>query len=119
MLENKDKMIMLYLYDVCKDSKTRLIPAGKIVEFVSKKYVLSLYELEMIMLSLKKDNYIDYVASESKKGLTYCVSLKEKGKVYRKDLKKQQKNAIITLARTVGLAVLSFFVGLILKALFS
>ena len=75
-------------------------------------------ELDDIMISLAKDNYIDFVASNSKNGYYYCVTLKSKAQTLKKDLKKQKKEFWMLLVRTLGLAVLSFAVGVLLKTIF-
>ena len=67
---------------------------------------------------LEKDNYIDFVVSDGKKGYYYCVTLKNKGLTYKKDLKKEKKALLMLVVRTTVLAVLSFVVGLLLKVIF-
>ena len=120
LLDQKEKLVMSYLFDICADRSSHLIAAEEIIKFVSdKKHALSLSELDDIMQSLQKDSYIDFVASDSKKGTIYCTSLKSKGYLFKKDLQKEKKQARILVYRTIGLAVLSFIVGIILKAIFS
>ena len=87
-------------------------------EYVSKKYVISLAELNDIMISLSKDNYLDFVVSDSKKGYYYCVNLKYKGLTFQKDLKKEKQVVFMLIFRTLLLSVLSFVFGLILKIIF-
>ena len=119
LLDQKEKLIMSYLFDKCADKSSHLLLAEEIVAFVSsKKQALSLSELDEIMQILQKDNYIDFVASDSKNGSTYCVSLKSKGYFFKKDLQKEKKQTRMLIYRTIGLAVLSFLVGIILKAIF-
>ena len=91
MLDKKEKLVMLYLLDICVDKKTYLISSSSIAEYVSRKYVISIAELDDIMISLSKDNYLDFVGSSSKKGYYYCVNLKNKGLTYKKDLKKKKQ----------------------------
>ena len=119
ILNQKEKMIMTFFYDSCLNKATKLFRAEEIVEYVSKKKnMLSLGELDNIMNFLQKENYIDYVASESKKGTIYCVSLKQKGQIFKKDLQVEKRKTYALILRTVALAILSFIVGLILNAIF-
>ena len=118
MLDKKEKLVMLYLSEVCKTKKPHLILSTDIAEFVSQKYIISLTELDDIMIMLEKDKYIDFVVSDGKKGYYYCVTLLNKGLTYKKDLKKEKKAFFLLLARTFVLAVLSFIVGVLLKAIF-
>jgi len=118
MLDKKEKFVVLYLIEICPQKRSYLILAEQIAEFVSKKYLISTNELDDIMLSLSKDNYIDFVASDSKNGYYYCITLKGKALTLKRDLKKQKKEAWFVLLKTLGLAVLSFAVGILLKTIF-
>ena len=75
--------------------------------------------VDEIMTSLAKDNYIDVVISDSKKGYFYCVMLKNKGVMFKKDLQKQKKELGLLLLRTLCITILSFVVGLILRTIFT
>lgn len=120
LLDQKEKMVMSFLFEKCADKSAHLISADEIIKYItSKKSVLSLSELDDIMSSLQKDSYIDCVVSESKKGKIYCTSLKAKGFLFKKDLQKERKQNINLIVRTIGLAVLSFLIGILLKAIFS
>ena len=110
---------MLFLCEVCSGKKSYLISANQIAEFVSQKYILSIAELDEIMLSLSKDNYIDLVVSDGKRGYFYCISLKNKGMTFKKDLSKHKKEIAMLLLRTLGITILSFIIGLILRAIFA
>ena len=118
MLDKKEKLVMNYLTEICKGKKSYLIFANQIAEFVSTKYIITITELDDIMLSLLKDNYLDFVAMDGKKGYYYCINLKSKGLTYKKDIKKQKTEFIITIARTLGFAVLSFIIGFLLRLIF-
>ncbi len=120
ILDQKEKILMNFFYQNCNEKTTKLFSSQELVKFVAeKKHALSLNELDNIMNYLQKENYIDFVASDSKKGVMYCVSLKQKGKLFKKDLENEKKQARMLIARTIGLAILSFLVGIILKAIFS
>lgn len=118
MLDKKEKLVMSYLCSVCQDKKTYLISTSDIAEFVSKKYIISLAELNDIMISLCKDNYLDFVVTDSKKGYYYCVNLKNKGVTFKKDQKKGKQAILWLIFRTLCLTLLSFVLGLILKMIF-
>ena len=119
MLDKIEKFVVLYLLEICPNKRSYLILAEQIAEFVSRKYLITITELDDIMISLAKDNYIDFVVSDSKKGYYYCITLKNKALTLKKDLKKQKKEFWMMILKTLGLAVLSFAVGLILKNIFN
>ncbi|MDD2476451.1 MAG: hypothetical protein PHI32_11115 [Dysgonamonadaceae bacterium] len=119
MLEKKERMVMLFLCEICSGKRSYLISADQIAEYISHKYVLSVAELDEIMLTLSKENYIDLVFSDGKKGYFYCISLKNKGVTFKKDLNKRKIELIMLCMRTLGITVLSFIVGMILRAIFA
>ena len=118
MLDKKEKLVMLYLLGKCVDKKTYLIPSSSIAEYVSRKYFIAIAELDDIMISLSKDNYLDFVGTSSKKGYYYCINLKNKGLTYKKDLKKQKQELVGLVIRTIILSIVSFVLGLLLKIIF-
>ncbi|MBR4407718.1 MAG: hypothetical protein IKT27_05340 [Clostridia bacterium] len=118
MLDKKEKLVMLYLCEVCPNKRSYLISASKIAEYVSKKFILSIAELDDIMISLAKENYFDVVVSDGRKGYFYCVAMKNKGLTFKKDLAKEKKEVGILLVRTICVTILSFVVGLLLKTIF-
>ena len=118
MLDKKEKFVILYLLEICPDKRPYLILAEQIAEFISKKFLISTSELDDIMITLAKDNYIDFVVSDSKKGYYYCITLKNKALTLKKDLKKQKQEFWMLVAKTVGFAILSFVIGIILKTIF-
>ncbi len=118
MLDKKEKFVILYLLEICPQRRSYLILAENIAEFVSRKFLITTSELDDIMISLAKDNYIEFVASDSKKGYYYCITLKNKALTLKKDLKKQKTEFWWLIVRTLGLAVLSFVIGLLLKSIF-
>lgn len=118
MLDSKEKLVMNYLSKICLQKKTYLISTTDIAEYVSKKYIISIQELDDIMISLCKDNYLDFVVSESKKGYYYCISLKNKGLTFLKDQKKERQAIVNMIVRTIFLTLLSFVFGLLLRTIF-
>ena len=118
MLDKKEKLVMSYLTSICLDNRTYLVSTSNLAEFVSKKYVISIAELNDIMISLCKDNYLDFVVSDSKKGYYYCVNLKNKGLTFKKDQKKEKQAILMLGVRTLILSIISFVLGLLLKIIF-
>lgn len=119
MLEKKEKFVLLYLCEICKKEKAYLLSAESIAEFISQKYLISLQELNSIMITLKKEEYLDYTLSNGKDGNYYVVCLKSKAITYKRDEKTRKINIALLFAKTIGLSILSFVLGLILKIIFS
>lgn len=119
MLDKKEKIIMGYIFENSERGKSRLFSAQEIIDFtLTKKHILSLSELEEIMITLSKESMIDYVQTDGKKGIIYCVSLKNRGYVFKKEILKEKRYASWVLIRTALLAIFSFIIGILLKAIF-
>lgn len=119
MLSFKEKKAMTFLYQKCKNKKSCLISPSEIIDAMLPKYDLTEAEVNEIVDGLELDNYINVVNSDSSGKLIYCVSLKQKGQAFERDKKGQKKQWLWWVSRTVVLAVVSFIVGMILKAIFS
>lgn len=117
-MTKKEKMVMTYLCQRCQKKKTYLISPQEITTALSKKFVLSVAEIDEIMVQLSNENYIDFVVSDGKKGYYYCVTLKKCGQTYVSDTKRQRKNFGLLVLRSMFLATVSFVFGIILKAIF-
>ena len=117
-MTKKEKMVMSYLCARCQKKQTYLISPQEILQALSKKYVLSIEEIEEIMVQLSNDNFIDFVVSDSKNGYFFCVTLKKCGKTYLADTKKNRRAFGLLVLRSMFLATVSFVFGIILRAIF-
>lgn len=117
-MTRKDKLVMSLLCEKGQKKKSYLISPQEITSALSKKYVLSVAEIDEIMVNLSNENYIDFVVSDGKKGYYYCVTLKKCGQSYIQDTKNQRKTLGILVLRSIFLATVSFVFGIILKAIF-
>lgn len=118
IMTRKEKMVMSYLCLKCQQKRTYLISPQEITQALSKKYVLSIEEIDEIMVQLSNENYIDFVVSDSKKGYFYCVNLKKCGQTFNADTKKNRRTFGLLILRSMFLATVSFVFGIILKAIF-
>ena len=117
-MTKKEKMVMIFLCNKCQQKRTYLISPQEITQALSKKYVLSVEEIDEIMVELANQNYIEFVVSESKNGYFYCVNLKKSGQTFNSDAKKSRQTFGLLILRTLFLATVSFVFGLVLKAIF-
>ena len=79
---------------------------------------ISKERLEEIVHDLYTDGYFDLVYSDRRGQKVYCITLTEKGKGYSRNTEIARRNLLYRLVLTVGFAILSFIIGLVLKALF-
>lgn len=75
-------------------------------------------ELEKILENLCLDGYFDFILSDRKGERVYCISLTEKGKGYLRSVKELKRSILLRVCLTAVLAVMSFVIGVILKAVF-
>lgn len=118
-MDRKSRAVLAYICGVCIKKRTYLISPYDIAASLSKKFVLSIAELDEIMLELSNENYIDFVISESREGYFYCVTLKKRGQTYERDMRNRRRNFGLLILRSMFLATVSFVFGLILKSIFS
>ena len=118
-MSKKEKLVMTYLCNKCQRRKTYLISPQEITQALSKRFVLSIEEIDDIMVMLSNENYIDFVVSDSKRGYFYCVNLKKCGQSYLTDIKRRRRTFGLLVLRSMFLATISFVFGIILKAIFN
>ncbi len=117
-MTKKEKMVMSHLYNKCQRNKTYLISPQEIAQVLAKRYIVSVEEIDEIMVSLSNDNLIEFVVSDGKNGYFYCVTLKKSGQTFVADTKKKRKTFGLLVLRSCFLATVSFIFGVILRAIF-
>ncbi len=117
MLSKNENKVMTALCTVCKDKDSTLISPMDLVNIVGDKGFTQT-TLEQVMKDLNADGYFDLVYSDRRGEKVYCVTLLEKGKGYTRGVRVFKRNLLFRLGLTVALAIVSFLIGLILKAIF-
>lgn len=117
MLNKLENKVMLALFGQCKERKAVLIAPIDLIKICGADE-LTLTKLEKIVNDLAMDGYFDLIYSDRHGETVYCVTLTEKGKGYLRNQKVVRRNLLFRLMVTVALAVVSFIIGLILKAIF-
>ena len=117
MLSFKESAVMTAIYGFAGDKTSLLISPADIMN-ACDKYQFSGKSLNEIITALSQDGYIDFVYTDRHGEEVYCINLLEKGKGYLREKKKRKRNLIYRLCLSIGLAVVSFIVGVILKAIF-
>ena len=92
VMTKKEKIVMAYLCTRCQQKRTYLVSPQEIAQALSKKFVLSIEEIDEILVVLSNENYLDFVVSESKKGYFYCITLKNADKVTTQTQKRTAKH---------------------------
>lgn len=118
MLSCKEKKVMSYIYTKCEGKTSQLISPEEISNYLVPKYDVGKVEMDEIINNLVLENYITMIMSEKKGQPIYCISLTQKGEGFEREQINAKKNIRNLIVRTILLAILSFVVGLILKAIF-
>ena len=118
MLSKKEKMILQYILNQSGNKDTCLLLPIDIEHAVEPKYRINQIEAQALLDGLVQENYINLVNSDKNGELIYCISILPKGKSFHREQHNVKKSWINAVVRTVLLAILSFVVGVILKAIF-
>ena len=117
MLNKTESAVMLVLHGVCGERGATLISPVDLKRLVGADSI-GLSMLDTVMTDLSSDGYFDLVYSDRKGERIYCVSLTEKGKGYIRERKVFKRNLVYRIGLSAVLALFSFLIGLILKAIF-
>ena len=74
--------------------------------------------LDAIIQDLCSDGYFDLIYSDRHGERVYCITFSQKGQSYDRNALLMRRNVIFRLGLTIVLAIVSFLIGLILKAIF-
>ena len=119
MLNKIEEKILSTVKDLCNDKSACLVTPADILRISELGGVIDSVKLEDILKTLSYDDYFDLVYSSRKGEKVYCISLHEKCVKYQRNkilLKRDLKYKFIL---TVSFAVLSFIIGLLLRAIFN
>jgi hypothetical protein len=109
---------MKYILSASGGKDTCLLAPLDIIHGLQPRYDLSNTELQGLLEGLAQENYIGLVNSDKNGELIYCINICSKGKSFIREEHNIKKSWTTAIIRTVLLAILSFVVGLILKAIF-
>ncbi len=118
LTKNEDK-IMFAVYSACKEKSCALLSPDDILTMAGVRGVVSYDALDKILEALEYDDYFDLILSDRRGEKVYCITLHEKGQGYKRQKTIVKRNLEFKLAIAVGGALVSFVIGLILKAIFT
>lgn len=117
MLDKKESKVMDVLFSQCSGKDSLLISPIDLMNMADLK-TIGEKAVERIVTDLCYDGYFDLVYSDRRGERVFCVTLTDKGKSYGRAVKQQKRNLLYRLILSVFFAVVSFLIGLILKAVF-
>ncbi len=117
-LNKAESKVMSAILVECKEKNTALITPDDLLKSVADKKI-SKQKLDEIVCALNTDGYFDLIYSDRHGESMYCIALTEKGKGYRRSKSTIKRTLLFRLAVSGVLAVFSFLIGVILKAIFT
>lgn len=119
MLSKPEHVIMNIVYEACQGRDSCLMGPKDILARIPERKGFSEEKVEKILRTLELDDYFDVIYSDRKGEPVYCITLHTKGQSFRREKQQDRRKLYFKVGITVAMAVLSFAVGLILKAIFS
>ena len=118
MLTKREKKVLNVLLKLSKKDNTCLTNHEEIVSHLSAKDYLTRKEVDDIVNNLSLQNYIDVILTDNKGTKNFCITIKSKGEGFVREEKDNKKTTVKRILFTVVLAVVSFAVTMILRAIF-
>ncbi len=115
MLSRLENRVMGAIYGKCKNRNAVLIESNSLRTMTGEE---SEEKLDKVVNDLYVDGFFDLVYTERQGEKVYCITLTEKGKCYPREAKLVRRTLTFKLVVSVGFAIFSFILGLILKAIF-
>ena len=117
MLSKLESKVLITLIKASKEKGAILISPIDLLKIVGSEH-LTLSQLERALSDLSTDGYLDLVLSDRRGEKVFCITLLEKGKGYIRSESIERRNLIKRFILTIGFAILSFLVGIILRKIF-
>jgi len=118
MLNKIEKQIMKYFYNRCINKESCLIKPDDIKISLLPDLEINEMQLDRAINNLIYDGYIDLVASDNNGSQIYCVSLKNKGQAFLREMENTKKENRYLIIRTLALAALSAIVTWLIRIIF-
>lgn len=116
-MDKKEHSVFKTVANLCGDKETCLVSPKELAMAIPDG-VIEGDEIEKLLQNLVHDGYVELIYSDRKGNPVYCLSLTGKGKFYEHDKQNARKALFKRLLLTIGFAIVSFFVGVILRSIF-
>ena len=117
MLSKAENKVMRALTKMRKEKNSLLVSPLDLLVILGDKEFNQTY-LEKIIQDLCSDGYFDLVYSDRRGEKVYCITFLQKGQAYNRNQLIIRRNLAFRLGLSVVLAIVSFLIGLVLKAIF-
>ena len=118
-LNRREEEVMNAVYTLANGKESFLVSPAEIVALLPPKQEYDEERLESVLHALELDGYFELISSDRKGEKMYVVHMKTAGAAYKRSDSQRKRGLYIKLGVTVATALLSFAIGMILKAIFS
>lgn len=117
MLDKRESAVMEVIYNACTDKKSCLIKAVNILKEIPYTRTINMEELEEIVNILVLDDYFDVVKTEKDGETVYCFNFHPNGVAFERELIQKKRQIKFKVLLTIGGALGSLALTLIIKGL--
>lgn len=118
-LNKKEDEVMNAVFTLANGKESFLVSPFEIIALLPPKASYDEEKLEGVLRALELDGYFELIFSDRKGEKTYVIHMKPAGLAYKRSDYQRKRGLYIKLGVTAAGAVLSFAIGMILKAIFS
>ena len=120
MLDKKEIAVMRVVYETCsKNNDSGIISDDFIIQSTPEKYKFNASKVDTILNQLEYDGYFECTKSERKGETVNVITLKQKGKAFKRELIQRRRELINTTVWRVVFAALGAVVALVVRTIFS
>lgn len=119
MLNRQENEIMNAVYEMCDGKESCLVSPLEIMSILPEKRNYTPERVDKILRSLELDDYFDLIESDRKGEKMYVITLHANGIAYKRTSLQMKRSIAFKIGLSVGGAIVTFVVGLILKGIFS
>ena len=116
MLNRKEIAVMRVIYDVCsKNNDSGIISDDFILQSTPEKFKLTTSKVDAILNQLVYDGYFECTKSERKGETVNVITLKQKGKAFKRELIQRRRKLINDMFWRMVFAAMGAVVALIVN----
>lgn len=116
MLNKKEIAVMRAVYDVCaKNNDSGIMSDDFIIQSTPEKYKFDATKIDAILHQLEYDGYFECTKSDRNGETVNVITLKSKGKAFKRELLQRRRELINTFFWRIVFAALGAVVALIVN----
>lgn len=117
-LNKKEDEVMRAVFDLAGGREQILVSPFEIIAMLPPKANYGEEKLLSVLRALELDGYFELIQTDRKGERMYVIRMKEEGLAYGRTDVQRRRKLMFKLAVTVACAVLTFVIGMILRAIF-